>query len=57
MAAMWHCSELALRIVAASFVVNYYTGELGELDFEQAFGMTAQQLGDKVIAFSKRLVD
>ena len=34
-----------------------YTGELGELDFERAFGMTAQQLGDKVIAFSKRLVD
>lgn len=39
------------------FVVNYYTGELDELDFEQAFGMTAQQFGDNVIAFSQRLVE
>lgn len=39
------------------FVVNYYTGKLDELEFEKAFGISGKEIGPKVVAFAKKLVE
>jgi hypothetical protein len=38
------------------FVTAYYTGALDRLDFEQAFGVSAKELGPKVVEYSRQLV-
>src|SRR5690606_9416791 len=38
------------------FVAAYYTGAVDELDFAKAFGTTAAELGPKVVAYSRSLV-
>ena len=38
------------------FVTAYYTGAMDRLDFEPAFGVSAKELGPKVVAYSKQLV-
>jgi hypothetical protein len=38
------------------FVVAYYTGAMDRLDFEKAFGVSIQELGPKVVAYSQQLV-
>lgn len=38
------------------FVASYYTGKMDELDFEQAFGVSAKDLGPKIEAHAKQLL-
>lgn len=38
------------------FVAAYYTGKTDQLDFAKAFGVTAKELGPKVVEYSRALV-
>jgi hypothetical protein len=38
------------------YVMAYYEGRTDELEFEKAFGVSAKELGPKVVAFSQALL-
>jgi len=54
---LYEAEDGKYRDALFDYVVAFYTGEVGKLDFEKAFGVSAKDLGPKVVAFSQKLVE
>ena len=45
------------REALLDFVVAFYKGHANELDFDKAFGVSAKELGPKVVAYARSLIE